>query len=228
MAYGAGPVTGDVAHHPEAALALLGRVGTPLVDRGEEVPKRAVETVAGEQQRLGVVGHRPVQFADSPIERDGEVARLAGGLTWFSAWELIAVENGKRVATPLLMALLLVEATDVVFAVDSIPAIFAVTSDPFIVFTSNIFAILGLRSLFFLLAGVVDKFRYLKTGLAAVLVFVGAKMSLVDLYKVPPLVSLLVIATLLGVAIAASLWVSRKDSLRSASSAKESPRPATG
>jgi tellurite resistance protein TerC len=142
--------------------------------------------------------------------------------------KFFTVENGKRVATPLLMALLLVEATDVVFAVDSIPAIFAVTSDPFIVFTSNIFAILGLRSLFFLLAGVVDKFRYLKTGLAAVLVFVGAKMSLVDLYKVPPLASLLVIATLLGVAIAASLWVSRKDSVRSASSAKESPRPATG
>jgi tellurite resistance protein TerC len=142
--------------------------------------------------------------------------------------KFFTVENGKRVATPLFMALLLVEATDVVFAVDSIPAIFAVTNDPFIVFTSNIFAILGLRSRFFLLAGVVDKFRYLKTGLAAVLVFVGAKMSLVDLYKVPPLVSLLVIATLLGVAIAASLWVSRKDSVRSASSAEESPRPATG
>jgi tellurite resistance protein TerC len=142
--------------------------------------------------------------------------------------KFFTAENGKRVATPLFMALLLVEATDVVFAVDSIPAIFAVTNDPFIVFTSNIFAILGLRSLFFLLAGVVDKFRYLKTGLAAVLVFVGAKMSLADLYKVPPLVSLLVIASLLGAAIAASLWVSRKESPRSESTAKESPRPVTG
>jgi tellurite resistance protein TerC len=123
-------------------------------------------------------------------------------------------EQGRRVATPLFMALLLVEATDVVFAVDSIPAIFAVTSDPFIVFTSNIFAILGLRSLFFLLAGIVDKFRYLKTGLAAVLVFVGAKMSLVDIYKVPPMVSLLVIATLLTASVAASLWVSRRESRR--------------
>lgn len=137
--------------------------------------------------------------------------------------KFFTVENGKRVATPLFMALLLVEATDVVFAVDSIPAIFAVTNDPFIVFTSNIFAILGLRSLFFLLAGVVDKFRYLKTGLAAVLVFVGAKMTLVDVYKVPPLVSLLVIATLLSASIAASLWVSRKEP-----SSKESPRPTTG
>jgi tellurite resistance protein TerC len=142
--------------------------------------------------------------------------------------KFFTVENGKRVATPLFMALLLVEATDVVFAVDSIPAIFAVTSDPFIVFTSNIFAILGLRSLFFLLAGVVDKFRYLKTGLAAVLVFVGAKMSLVDLYKVPPLASLLVIAMLLSVAIVASLWASRNDSFRSRSSAKESPQSAAG
>jgi tellurite resistance protein TerC len=142
--------------------------------------------------------------------------------------KFFTVENGKRVATPLFMALLLVEATDVVFAVDSIPAIFSVTSDPFIVFTSNIFAILGLRSLFFLLAGVVDKFRYLKTGLAAVLVFVGAKMSLVDLYKVPPLASLLVIAMLLSVAIVASLWASRNESLRSRSSAEESPQSAAG
>ncbi|HEX2871744.1 MAG TPA: hypothetical protein VHP33_10815, partial [Polyangiaceae bacterium] len=110
------------------------------------------------------------------------------------------------------MALLLVEATDVVFAVDSIPAIFAVTSDPFIVFTSNIFAILGLRSLFFLLAGIVDKFRYLKVGLAIVLVFVGLKMALVDVYKVPPQVSLLVIATVLASSIFLSLWVSKRES----------------
>jgi tellurite resistance protein TerC len=121
-------------------------------------------------------------------------------------------ENGRRFATPLFMALLLVEATDVVFAVDSIPAIFAITSDPFIVFTSNIFAILGLRSLFFLLAGVVDKFRYLKVGLAAVLVFVGAKMTLVDLYKVPPVISLVVIASILLTSVFASLWVSRRES----------------
>ncbi|MBK7974720.1 MAG: TerC family protein [Deltaproteobacteria bacterium] len=118
-------------------------------------------------------------------------------------------ENGKRVATPLFLALLLVEFTDVVFAIDSIPAIFAITRDPFIVFTSNIFAILGLRSLFFVLADMVKRFAYLKVGLAAVLVFVGAKMSLVDVYKVPPLASLVVIAMLLGGSIWFSLAKSR-------------------
>jgi len=114
-------------------------------------------------------------------------------------------ENGRRAATPLFLTLLVVEATDVVFAVDSIPAIFAITLDPFIVFTSNIFAILGLRSLYFLLAGVIDKFRYLKVGLAFVLVFVGAKMLLADVYKVPIAVSLGVIAGMLLVAVLASL-----------------------
>ena len=113
--------------------------------------------------------------------------------------------NGRRLATPLLITLLLVEVTDVVFAVDSIPAIFAVTTDPFIVFTSNIFAILGLRSLFFMLAGLMDKFIYLKVGLAAVLVFVGVKMSIADFVKIPPLISLVVILTMLGVAVVCSL-----------------------
>ena len=129
----------------------------------------------------------------------------------FDGPRFVTMENGRRVATPLLMALLLVEVTDVVFAVDSIPAIFAITTDPFIVFTSNIFAILGLRSLFFLLAGLIDKFRYLKVGLSAVLVFVGVKMTAVDVYKVPPVLSLLVIASLLGASVIASLWASRRD-----------------
>jgi len=114
-------------------------------------------------------------------------------------------ENGRRLATPLFMALVLVEVTDLIFAVDSIPAIFAITRDPFIVFTSNIFAILGLRSLFFMLAGLVDKFMYLKVGLAAVLVFVGVKMTLVDVFKLPPAASLGVIVLLLGGSIVASL-----------------------
>lgn len=108
-------------------------------------------------------------------------------------------------ATPLFMALCLVEVTDVVFALDSIPAIFAITRDPFIVFTSNIFAILGLRSLFFVLADAVERFSYLKVGLSGVLVFVGLKMSLVDVYKVSPQVSLVVIALILGGSIVASL-----------------------
>ena len=120
------------------------------------------------------------------------------------------VENGKRLATPLFMALVLVELSDVVFALDSIPAIFAVTTDPFIVFTSNIFAILGLRSLYFLLSGMVDKFRFLKPSLAGVLVFVGAKMALADLVHLPSWVSLSVIAVLLGLGVGASLrWPPR-------------------
>ncbi|WP_414678391.1 TerC family protein [Longimicrobium sp.] len=115
------------------------------------------------------------------------------------------VENGKRVATPLFLVLLLVEFTDLVFAVDSIPAIFAITKDPFIVYTSNVMAILGLRSMYFLLAGIVPKFVYLKYGLSLVLVFVGAKMLLLDVYKIPTVVSLAVIATLIGGSIALSL-----------------------
>jgi tellurite resistance protein TerC len=119
--------------------------------------------------------------------------------------------DGRRFATPLFLALLVVEATDVVFAVDSIPAIFAITKDPFIVFTSNIFAILGLRSLYFLLAGVVDKFRYLKLGLSFVLVFVGLKMLLVDYYKVPVGLSLAIIAGILGGSVIASLIANRRE-----------------
>jgi tellurite resistance protein TerC len=106
--------------------------------------------------------------------------------------------GGRLFATPLLLVLATVEATDIVFAVDSIPAIFAVTSDPFIVYTSNIFAILGLRALFFLLAGVIGRFQYLKVGLGLVLVFVGAKMVLSDVYKIPIVVSLLVVAGLIA------------------------------
>ena len=115
------------------------------------------------------------------------------------------VENGRRYATPLLLVVVVVEATDVVFAVDSIPAIFAITTDPFIVYTSNIFAILGLRALYFLLAGVMDKFHYLRVGLALVLCFVGVKMLIADVYKIPIAVSLAVVATLLAGSIAASL-----------------------
>lgn len=115
--------------------------------------------------------------------------------------------DGRRMVTPLLLALLAVEFTDLIFAVDSIPAVLAVSQDPFIVFTSNIFAILGLRSLYFLLAGVVQKFRYLKLGLALVLVFVGVKMTIVDLFKIPVGVSLAVVALLITGAILSSLLV---------------------
>jgi tellurite resistance protein TerC len=112
---------------------------------------------------------------------------------------------GRWTITPLLLALVTIEVTDVVFAVDSIPAVFAVSRDPFIVFTSNIFAILGLRSLYFVLAGIMHKFRYLKLGLSAVLLFVGAKMLLSGVLEVPIGISLGVVAALLAASIAASL-----------------------
>jgi tellurite resistance protein TerC len=114
-------------------------------------------------------------------------------------------QAGRWLATPLLLALAAIEVTDLVFAIDSIPAIFAVTMDPFIVFTSNVFAILGLRSMYFLLAGAVEKFRHLKIGLALVLVFVGAKMLLLDVYKLPTALSLVVIVGILAASVLASL-----------------------
>jgi tellurite resistance protein TerC len=114
-------------------------------------------------------------------------------------------EGGRRLATPLQAALVVVETTDIMFAIDSIPAVFAVTTDPFIVFSSNLFAILGLRALYFLLAGLLDRFVYLKLGLAALLVFAGAKILVSDVYKIPIALSLGVIVAILGLAIAASL-----------------------
>jgi tellurite resistance protein TerC len=116
------------------------------------------------------------------------------------------LKAGRRYATPLLVALIAVEVTDLIFAVDSIPAIFAVTNDPFIVFTSNIFAILGLRSMYFLLADIIDRFVYLKVGLSIVLIFVGAKMLLAEVYKLPITWSLLVITAILATSVAASIW----------------------
>jgi tellurite resistance protein TerC len=112
---------------------------------------------------------------------------------------------GVLMATPLFLVLLIVESTDLIFALDSIPAIFAVTEDPFIIYTSNVFAILGLRSLYFVLAGVIDKFHYLKLGLSVVLTFVGVKMVIAEFYKIPTGVSLGVIASILLLAVAASL-----------------------
>ena len=133
------------------------------------------------------------------------LTRLVPSVPHYHGTRFFLRENGRWYATPLLMVLIVIETTDVIFAVDSIPAIFAVTNDPFIVYTSNIFAILGLRSLYFLLAGVIGKFHYLKVGLALVLTFVGVKMLLLEVYKIPIEISLLVIITLLGSAVLASL-----------------------
>jgi tellurite resistance protein TerC len=116
----------------------------------------------------------------------------------------------RLMATPLFVVLVLVETTDLIFAVDSIPAIFAITRNPFIVYTSNVCAILGLRSLYFLLAGVIHKFWLLKLGLAVVLTFVGVKMLLGSVYVIPITISLLVIAIVLGAAIGASIAFPRE------------------
>ena len=120
-------------------------------------------------------------------------------------------QGSKWVATPLFIVLILVEFTDLIFAVDSIPAILAITKDPFIVYTSNVFAILGLRSLYFALAGLMHLFTYLHYGLSAILIFVGVKMLLVDIYKIPIEFSLGFILFILGVTVAASVYKAKKD-----------------
>jgi tellurite resistance protein TerC len=120
-------------------------------------------------------------------------------------------ENGKRHATPLFLVLILIETTDLIFAVDSIPAILAITQDRFIVYTSNVFAILGLRSLYFALAHVIHRFVYLSTGLAVILIFVGLKMVMVDVLKVPTFISLIIIAIILTFSVVFSLMKTKAD-----------------
>ncbi|MFM7848761.1 MAG: TerC family protein [Rubrivivax sp.] len=131
----------------------------------------------------------------------------------FDGEKFFTMENGKRIATPLFLVIALVGLTDVIFAVDSIPAIFAITTDPFIVLTSNIFAILGLRAMYFLLAAVATKFHLLSYGLAVVLVFIGTKMVLIDVYKIPVTVSLGVVVAIL----AATMWLSLRTAPKLAS-----------
>ena len=122
----------------------------------------------------------------------------------FDGERFFTVENGKRIATPLLLVIAPVGITDVIFAVDSIPAIFAITTDPFIVLTSNIFAILGLRAMYFLLAAVAEKFHLLSYGLAVILTFIGTKMMLIDIIKIPVAVSLGVVVSILAI----TMWLS--------------------
>jgi len=124
--------------------------------------------------------------------------------------KFFVLKDGIRYATPMFIVLVLVEATDLIFAVDSIPAIFAVTSDPFIVFTSNIFAILGLRAMYFLLADMAERFHLLKYGLAVILMFIGVKMLLLDIYKIPVGIALGIVGLILVVSVAASLAASRR------------------
>jgi tellurite resistance protein TerC len=161
--------------------------------------------------RMATSGDEKLEPEKNPVIR--LFRRIMPVSDHYDGQKFFTVQNGVRMATPLFLVLLMVETTDLIFAVDSIPAIFAVTQDPFIVYTSNVFAILGLRSLYFVLAGVVHKFHYLKLGLAFVLSFVGVKMLLPDVslwltgvrYAIPTFVSLGVIAAILTVAVVASL-----------------------
>ena len=159
---------------------------------------------------LVVTGAKMFLFAEHKpdLEKNPVLRWMRGHLkitTGFEGERFFTVRNGVRYATPLFLVLVLVEASDVVFALDSIPAIFAVTEDPFIVFTSNIFAILGLRALYFLLADVADRFHLLKYGLALVLIFVGAKMLIADWLKIPVAVALGVVAAIIATSVILSL-----------------------
>lgn len=140
------------------------------------------------------------------------IRRVLPSVPEYHGARFVVRRAGRWFATPLLAVLVMIEATDIVFALDSIPAVFAITRDPFIVFTSNIFAVLGLRALFFFLAGMLGRFRYLKVGLGLVLAFVGVKMLLVDLVRVPIALSLGVIACLLGLSVAASMLLPERQS----------------
>jgi tellurite resistance protein TerC len=139
----------------------------------------------------------------------------------YDGQKLFTKQGLKRVATPLFVVLVLVEATDVVFAVDSVPAILAVSREPFIVFASNAFAILGLRSLYFLLAGMKDRFRYLNTGLGVIMGFVGVKMLITHWYHMPIWISLVVIASVLTI----SVWASLRAEKRELATQDELPTP---
>ncbi|WP_119716872.1 TerC family protein [Cognatilysobacter tabacisoli] len=151
---------------------------------------------------LWAAGKEP-DLDNNPILRwlTGHVPMTRG----YVGGKLSVVEAGKRLYTPLFIVIVMVGITDLIFAVDSIPAIFAITDDPFIVLTSNVFAVLGLRAMFFLLAGMADRFHLLPYGLALVLMFIGTKMLIVDVVKIPVLVSLAVVATIIGATVVLSL-----------------------
>jgi tellurite resistance protein TerC len=164
---------------------------------------------------LVVTGIKMLIFAEaSPdLEKNPALRWLRGHLRItreYHGEHFVVWRDGTRWFTPMFLVLVLIETSDVIFAVDSIPAIFAVTTDPFIVFTSNIFAILGLRALYFLLADLADRFHLLKYGLAMVLVFVGAKMLIADYYKVPIGLALGIVALILAASVVASLLATRR------------------
>ena len=153
--------------------------------------------------RMAVKEEKPFEGEQNPVVR--LVRRLVPLSSDYHGHHFFTIQNGRRVATPLLLVLVLVEFTDLVFAIDSIPAIFSVTRDSFLVYTSNVFAILGLRSMYFMLAGVIDRFRFLRYGLAFILTFVGVKMLLSDVVHIPIVTSLLVVTGGIVASVAFSL-----------------------
>lgn len=164
---------------------------------------------------LLLTGIKMFWFADQKpdLEKNPVIRWLRGHMnitTSLHGTHFFVRQNGVRYATPLFLALVLVEISDLIFAVDSIPAIFAITSDPFIVLTSNIFAILGLRAMYFLLADMADRFSLLKYGLAIVLIFIGVKMLLIDVYKIPVGFSLAVVAAIIAASVGLSMIKSRR------------------
>ncbi len=159
--------------------------------------------------KLLVVRHDNLQPGKNPLVR--LLRRYFPVTEEFHGRHFFVRQDGAWALTPLGVALAVVESSDVLFAVDSIPAIFAITSDPFLVFTSNVFAILGLRSLYFALAGIIDRFRYLKTSLVFLLAFVGVKMLLAHHHPIPTVVSLAVIFGIVGVGVAGSVVAVRRD-----------------
>jgi len=150
--------------------------------------------------------------AEPDIEKNPVLRWLRRHVTITPAYHgerFVVVQDGRRAYTPLFVVMVMIAITDVIFAVDSIPAIFAVTLDPFIVLTSNVFAILGLRAMYFMLADLADRFHLLKYGLAFILVFIGIKMLLLDVYKIPIGFALAVVGAILAISMVGSLWVTR-------------------
>lgn len=164
---------------------------------------------------LVITGVRMVVGEDKPIDPDKNplvklVRKIFPVTESFEGDKFFVKKDHKTWATPLFIVVVLIEGTDLIFAVDSIPAIIAISDDPFIVYTSNVFAILGLRSLYFALAGIEKYFMYLKYGLATILIFVGVKMCIVDFYKIPVEISLIVICFLLAISMIASVLVKKR------------------
>jgi tellurite resistance protein TerC len=181
--------------------------GIALIDRFEWLTYVFGAILIYSAAKLLVIKHDNVEVANSPLI--SLVHRLVPVTNEFHGSRFFVTLNGIRTATPLFMALVLVEFSDIIFAIDSIPAILAISRDPFIVFTSNIFALLGLRSLYFVLAGLMDKFRYLRTSLVFLLAYIGVKMLLVHHYPIPNVVSLAIICGILAVGILASTAAGR-------------------